>query len=511
MASNISNYDLIFEQLQGIIKHASNLYNNSYIKHSFLKHIDFENSNTDLTNTSQPHLNQITNLVNSTITNHLKNTELHQKNHSSAIDVEDNSLPTFDLLIDGYAILIVALIGIILNALGIRLLSTKSKRKKMFNMLLSTLLVFDTFFLTFKILTSLQKHFISVSANYLRMCYVFTNSGVRFSLISSILMVVALGHSRYHAVNKPFRQRILLLSWKKRRIEFLRYVIPTLILAIILTLPIIWEINNGSTDIEDMSVQVMPSKLRLNPYYSIFCNGMLFLGLLWLFPVACLIYFTYKILKTTNKNNITRTNQPRNEERRRNQEDKVSKTLVAIIVIFLTLHSLRIVTYIGELFILLKPYKDDSILQLGYGVPKWLHVVAPISDLCIVLNASVNILIYKYLNSTTLFNNCPVCIPTCLKNSVALDANDSRRNSQYSINIQNMESLCNDENNDVNVEVVYERCTFQVRNDSRRNSQYSINMQNMESLCNDENNTVNVEVEYERCTFQVRKEGTEYL
>ena len=169
MAPHNSDYYLIFDQLQGMVKGGNNLYNNSSINHHFLNHIDFDNLNTDLTNTSQLLLNQINELVNSTINNYIQDTELHQKNHSSATKVEDTSMPTFDLLIGGYAIPIAALMGIILNAIGIGLLSTRSKRKKLFNMLLSTLLVFDTFFLVFQILRSLQIHFISVSANYLRM------------------------------------------------------------------------------------------------------------------------------------------------------------------------------------------------------------------------------------------------------------------------------------------------------------------------------------------------------
>ena len=52
---------------------------------------------------------------------------------------------------------------------------------------------------------------------------------------------------------------------------------------------------------------------------------------------------------------------------------------------------------------------------------------------------------------------------TCFKNSGTLDVNGSRTNSQRSINIQNMDSLCYDENKTVNVEVAYERCAFQVR------------------------------------------------
>ena len=390
----------------------------------------------------------LTGLVNSTRYDYMEHNGSSQNNNSSYTPGEELIAQTFNLIIGGYTILIVSSMGIVLNTVGIRLLSTRSGCQNTFNMLLSTNLVFGTFFLAFQILRSVQNYFLSIPANYLRLYYIFMNSGARYSLTSSILMTVALGHWRYHAVSKPFRQRILMLSWKKRRIQFLKYLISTLILAMIFTIPIAWEIDSGPTGIEEKSLSVMPSQLRLNPVYSIFCLGLLNLGVLGLLPFGSLTYFTYKILESTKKGNCRRIN------RTRNQDDKLSKTLVAMIIVFLILHSLRIIAYIGEFFTLLKPNKDNSILQLGYGFPKWLHIVAGFSDLCTVLSASVNVLIYTYFNSNSMLLYRWYLIPNCFNPSYPRETTLSRRNSQRSISLQSMVIVHNVANNTVNVEIL---------------------------------------------------------
>ena len=145
---------------------------------------------------------------------------------------------------------------------------------------------------------------------------------------------------------------------------------------------------------------------------------------------------------------------------------KISKTLVVVMIVFLLLNSLRILTAGGEfLFLFVVPNKDDLAIVLGYGVPTWLQVIAPIGELCTVLNATINIIIYKYLKSTACLRNCPTCIPNCFGNvppqeipsetPMALDTptgdvpvgQEPRRLSIDSINI----------------DVVNEICTFQIR------------------------------------------------
>ena len=68
--------------------------------------------------------------------------------------------------------------------------------------------------------------------------------------------------------------------------------------------------------------------------------------------------------------------------------------MVRGILIFVAFHILRIVTTVGELYILLDPNKDDEELKKGYGVPIWLDITCLLSELCAVINSSIVPLIY---------------------------------------------------------------------------------------------------------------------
>ena len=56
-------------------------------------------------------------------------------------------------------------------------------------------------------------------------------------------------------------------------------------------------------------------------------------------------------------------------------------------------------------------------LQQGEGIPEWLQVVATLGNMCMTLNASVNYLIYLYLNSKTKFKFAPISIRHCLRST----------------------------------------------------------------------------------------------
>ena len=176
--------------------------------------------------------------------------------------------PTFFLVVDQYATSIISVIGIIVNIIGCLQLMAKSEREKMFNWMLSVTLLFDIFFLAFKLMRSLEEICISVPNGYLKMYYTISNFGVRFSLTSTILMMVALGHARYQAIQHPMRQRHLSSSVKKRIIELFKYVIPILLQSLVFAYPVLWEIDAVPIEVNGTQFELLPSKLKLNPRYS---------------------------------------------------------------------------------------------------------------------------------------------------------------------------------------------------------------------------------------------------
>ena len=371
----------------------------------------------------------------------------------------------FLLVVDTYATSILAIIGILLNIQGCWQLLSRRQRKKVFNLMLAVTLSFDILYLSSKLLRSLEMY-LPIPKKNLWLYYSIVNSGIRFSLSSSTLMMVAIGRVRYDAIRKPVQQRMLFLSSKQRIQVVIKHLIPILVMSSIFSFPIFFEIDNGTNELGEDNMELTPSKMRRNRFYSFFTIGILNLGLLGTLPFACLIYFAYKIMV------LTRERQSQNRESIDYEGlmnaigRKVSKSLVVVIITFITLHSPRIIASVGELHILMMQNKDDIALKLGHGIPMWLQVLAPISELCTVLNACANIIIYKYMNSTnTLRCSCPLmCIKICVQRSASAGASSSLPyQNEPPRHIQGDEDESRHLRGDnIVMDVVNETCTFKI-------------------------------------------------
>ena len=75
-------------------------------------------------------------------------------------------LARFHIVINGYAVTIIAAIGLILNMIGMFFLSTGPRRGRIFSLLVSSLLGFDAIFLLFEIFKSLEFWLISIPTKY---------------------------------------------------------------------------------------------------------------------------------------------------------------------------------------------------------------------------------------------------------------------------------------------------------------------------------------------------------
>ena len=396
-----------------------------------------------------------------------------------------------DFYIGGYAVLITAFIGLFLNTAGIYLLSRKEDFKNILINLRIVNLILDTTYLVFQIIRSVVTHFASFSSPLSATYYILTNSGERFVYISSVLTFLALAYSQYEIVTNPFQGRRMSMSWRVTRRKLMKYFLWTAVLAICFTLPITLEID---TEIipssEGKIVRVIPSDIRLNPYYSAFLMFSLNLLLLGLFPLVSLLYFAYYIRKTLNqrasfttesneRDKITKAsfviiftliftlflisglnflilvlfpftillystyhlvnslNQRyifagTNDEvdtltingRQRNST-KAAKMVIFQIAAFILLHVLRFFLSVGEFtFLVTKNKLSNYDLQHDHGIPAWLKVLSILSNLCMVINASVNYLIYLYLNVTLTFDqHVLVWMPRCLRQRSSLREN----------------------------------------------------------------------------------------
>ena len=132
--------------------------------------------------------------------------------------------------------------------------------------------------------------------------------------------------------------------------------------------------------------------------------GVLNLGILGLIPIAYLIYLAYQIKtelkqRRWQRERLGRYHSSQDSNIEETSEVNTTRGLVAIILVFVAFHAFRILIAVGELCILLDPNKDDAILQGGGGVPIWFDISLSLNNLLLVINASVNVVIYLKPNS----------------------------------------------------------------------------------------------------------------
>ena len=306
---------------------------------------------------------------------------------------QDNFVSYLNHYICGYATMAIASIGSILNLVAVYLLSRRKGHKNMFNILLIVNMIFDTAYLATRLV---HVYFMSLTIPLTSFYYTLKNSGERFTLITSVLILVALTHSRYQAATSPHNYRELTLFCSKRRNQLLKYLLPIFLVATCLTIPIIWEIDDKIVfSSEDITFRATPSEIRLNPYYHIFLIGFLNLVLLGVYPYISFLYYGYHIINTLNQKTIFTESSP-NQRRR---SSKASRTIFTIIFTFIILHSFRMTTNIGELIVLITKNKTSNHdLHDERGIPNWLQIIATLGEICMVVNTSVNYVVYHFLN-----------------------------------------------------------------------------------------------------------------
>ena len=338
-------------------------------------------------------------------------------------------LPTLDFVINGVATPFIAMIGVILNLPGIIFLLTGPRKGQLYSLLLSNQLAFDTAFLVFEILRKVGEYGVLETTQYLTSYYVIITAGVRGSLIASILMVVAIAHARMVAIKKPFKRNNIVLSWTEKRTIWMKYCIPIIIASILLTFPVLFEFEFSIEDDDDTDTLFMPSSLRLNALYSIFYIGVLNFGILGVLPIAYLIYVLHQIRMQLAKNDerLDHFRVQRNFRRRgaiqleslkidrsavyartiphestatiskqKAQRIKSSRSMMKEILVFVALHTFRMITTFEELYFLLGSNIDDDAIKRGDVIPAWIGVTASLSELGLVLNSSSGV--FRYLS-----------------------------------------------------------------------------------------------------------------
>ena len=322
-------------------------------------------------------------------------------------DPSTDPLSMFHLIINGYSVSTLAVIGIILNMAGIWFLSTGPRRGTILGLLVSALLTFDAIFLLFEMFKSLEFLLITIPRKYFKTYVIIVSSGTRFSMISSIFMLVAIARVRLCAIKNPFQHNNALLSWEERRNYCLRYCIPVVISSAILTIPQYFEIGDDLLEPNDADFVVASTNSKLHPLFSLLYIGVLNLGILGLLPMFYLAYLNNQIRKELKKNEEQRSrlsNHTRTGANEDSNDDRNTRGLLAIIVAFIAFHAFRVLITIGEIDLLLFHNNLNTDLKNGGSVPTWLAVSFSLNELLLVINASANVVIYLKSNAREFLN-----------------------------------------------------------------------------------------------------------
>ena len=165
--------------------------------------------------------------------------------------------------------------GLILIILGIYFLTSGTRRGKILSLMVTSLLTFDATYLSFQILKCVEGWFSLTPRKYFKVYLIIIHSVMRSSLISSIFMLMAIARVRLCAIRKPFQHNNAILSWRDRRNFWLRYCIPIVVASMILTSPLIYEIDDTPAKSDKAGPLVTPTSLRLHPF-----NSLLYIGVL---------------------------------------------------------------------------------------------------------------------------------------------------------------------------------------------------------------------------------------
>ena len=371
---------------------------------------------------------------NSTLLKHLNGNnqfdedDSHLSNQEKVSEQKHDAL-SLDMVVHGGMIPVVATLGSILIIIGVYTFLSGPRRKQIYTLLLSTLLIFDGIFLMFELLKNMELYLYSLSIKYRALFHVIMNSAIRVSAIASTFMLVTISHVRLCAIRKPFHHNSNMLSWREKRNICAKYCFPIIIISVILTVPVFFEFEFSTVINQETDPIILPSSIRVHLLYSVLYVGILNFGILGVVPTVYLTYVVYQIRselkkshtmlgqfesrRRTRRRGTSKANENgvNNEQgvqsfeligghRRNSKFEKEMKGLGQMtrgILVFVVLHIFRIITTFGEFYVLFDPNKDDEAIKMGYGVPRWLEISASISELCMVTNSFLDGIIYSDL------------------------------------------------------------------------------------------------------------------
>ena len=282
-------------------------------------------------------------------------------------------------LLEGVVQFIISNLGILGNAASIFLL-TRKELHSFFNQLLTVLVVYDMVYLLTMVLESLRKLGLESEIHTMLFPYLLYPLNA-ISMMGSIYMTLAVGMERYIAVYYPIEYSMVANDASSHSKRLIKYVLPITLFALIFNIPKFLESKVVHTDQDIYMVEV--TDLRMSTTYVTWYQNWARFLTLGIIPFTAICFLNYKIYVVVNK---------RRKNARRKQEDNLSVVLMMIIASFVVCNILRILLNMHEITVI-EQIHLCRCSDLG-GFPVWIIILGFISQILLVINSSINLLIY---------------------------------------------------------------------------------------------------------------------
>jgi len=323
----------------------------------------------------------------------LNSSQLTQFNSSYGCLLEENvdeaTFHDLNFLVEGVLSSIVATIGISGNLASIFVL-IRPKFKETFHKLLICLSIVDSVFILcascsswIRITKPLKQDEDGeiVKGNDLHMIFLYCIAIGNWARVTSLLVTISISIERYFGICFPLQSRVR----GRRRVAV--YLLPTLLFSFAFNFPKFLEITPAG----DFNIE-----LSKNPFYSKVYKQYVEIFVTVLAPLLLLLALNFRIIYAIRYQTL-RTPSTSSERR----EQYLTYLLVSIVAVFLFCHSLKFfLVFYKELDVARTLRNMECELQGGRArYPTWMFIVSPISHLLLVLNSSLNFLIYCFVGA----------------------------------------------------------------------------------------------------------------
>jgi len=299
-------------------------------------------------------------------------------------EIDEETLENFTFVVEGVLSSIVATIGVSGNLASIFVL-IRPHFKETFHKLLICLSIVDSVFILCASCTSwisiakpLKMEEGSIVEGHLHhllfMCCIAIGNWAR---VTSLLVTISISIERYFGICFPLQSRVR----GRRRVAV--YLLPTLLFSFAFSLPKFLEITPaGNFNIE----------LSANPFYNTVYKQYVEIFVTVILPLLLLIALNLRIIYAIRCQTM-RTPSTSSDRR----EQYLTYLLVSIVAVFLFCHSLKFFLVFYKELDVARTLRN---LDCGWeSFPTWMFILKPVSHLLLVLNSSLNFLIYCFVGA----------------------------------------------------------------------------------------------------------------